>query len=82
MMGINNYLGFIVAGIILNLTPGADTMYILTRSISQGRKAGVYSVLGIITGSLTHTVLASLGLSIILAKSATAFAIVKYLGVT
>lgn len=81
MFGIENYLGFIVAGIILNLTPGADTMYILTRSITQGRKAGIYSVLGITTGGLVHTVFASLGLSIILAKSATAFAIVKYVGV-
>ena len=81
MFGIENYLGFIAAGIVLNLTPGADTMYILTRSISQGRKAGVYSVLGITTGSLVHTICASLGLSIILAESATAFAIVKYLGV-
>lgn len=81
MFGIENYLGFIAAGIILNLTPGADTMYILTRSISQGRKAGVYSVLGITTGGLIHTVFASFGLSIILAKSATAFAIVKHVGV-
>lgn len=82
MFGIDNYLGFIVAGIILNLTPGSDTMYILTRSISQGRKAGIYSVLGITTGGLIHTTFASLGLSILLAKSATAFALVKYLGVT
>ncbi|MFC0876163.1 LysE family translocator [Saccharicrinis sp. FJH2] len=82
MFGIENYLGFIAAGIILNLTPGTDTMYILTRSISQGRKAGIYSVLGITTGGLIHTVFASLGLSIILAESATAFAVVKYIGVT
>jgi len=81
MFGIENYMGFIAAGIVLNLTPGADTMYILTRSISQGRKAGIYSVLGITTGGLIHTVFASLGLSIILAQSATAFAIVKYVGV-
>nr|WP_321450801.1 LysE family translocator [uncultured Carboxylicivirga sp.] len=81
MFGIENFLGFIAAGIILNITPGADTMYILTKSISQGRKAGVYSVLGITTGGLIHTIFASFGLSIILAKSATAFAIVKYLGV-
>lgn len=81
MFGIENYLGFIAAGIILNLTPGADTMFILTKSISQGRKAGIYSVFGITTGALIHTILASLGLSVILAKSATAFAVVKYLGV-
>jgi threonine/homoserine/homoserine lactone efflux protein len=81
VFGIENYLGFILAGIILNLTPGADTMYILTRSIAQGRRAGFVSVYGIGTGILVHTILASFGLSIILAKSATAFMIVKYLGV-
>ena len=81
MFGIENYVGFIMAGILLNLTPGADTMYILTRSISQGTRAGVYSVLGISTGALIHTIIASLGLSIILAKSPIAFSIVKCIGV-
>ena len=81
MCGIENYLGFIIAGILLNLTPGADTMYILTRSITQGRKAGIYSVLGITTGGLIHTTLAAFGLSIILAKSAFAFNTIKYIGV-
>lgn len=81
MYGIENYLGFVIAGILLNLTPGADTMYILTRSISQGRRAGVYSVLGIGSGCLIHTILAAFGLSIILAKSTLAFNIIKYIGV-
>ena len=81
MYGIENYLGFLLAGILLNLTPGADTMYIITRSISQGKRAGVYSVLGITSGGLVHTVFAALGLSILLAKSAIAFNIVKYVGV-
>lgn len=80
MFGIENYLGFVVAGIVLNLTPGADTMYILTRSVAEGRRAGYYSVGGIITGTAIHTLFASLGLSIILAKSALAFSIVKYFG--
>jgi len=81
MFGIENYFGFLIAGIVLNLTPGADTMYILTRSIAQGKKAGYYSVYGIVTGGLIHTIFASFGLSIILAKSALAFTIVKYCGV-
>ncbi len=80
MFGIINFEAFVIAGILLNLTPGADTMYILGRSISQGKKAGILSVLGIVTGALVHCVFASLGLSIILAKSALAFEIVKYLG--
>ncbi|WP_201596394.1 LysE family translocator [Psychrobacter vallis] len=80
MFGIENYLGFILAAILLNLTPGTDSMYIITRSISQGQSAGLYSVLGITTGSLIHTLLASLGLSVLLASSPTAFMLVKYLG--
>lgn len=60
MFGIENYLGFVFAAILLNLTPGSDTMYIITRSISQGQTAGLYSVLGITSGSLIHTLLASL----------------------
>ena len=81
MFGIENYLGFIVAGLVLNITPGADSIYIMTRSIAQGKRAGIYSVLGVSTGGLVHTIFASVGLSVILAKSATAFMIVKYLGV-
>lgn len=55
-------------------------MYILGRSIAQGKKAGILSALGISTGSIFHIIFATLGLSIILAKSAMAFLIVKYLG--
>lgn len=80
MYGIENYIGFLIAGVILNLTPGADTIYIITRSIAQGRKAGIYSVLGIGTGSLCHTFFAAFGLSVILMKSAMIFNIVKYIG--
>lgn len=77
MLGIENYGVFLLSGIMLNIIPGADTMYILGRSISQGRKAGILSVLGISSGSLVHTMLASLGLSVILAQSAWAFNAVK-----
>ncbi|GAA3644919.1 LysE family translocator [Flavivirga jejuensis] len=82
MFGIINFEVFLVAGIILNLTPGTDTMYILGRSISQGKKAGILSVLGIASGALVHCLFAALGLSIILAKSALAFEVVKYAGAT
>lgn len=82
MFGIINFEAFLIAGIVLNLTPGADTMYILGRSISQGKKAGILSALGISTGAIFHIILATLGLSIILAKSALVFEIVKYLGAT
>ncbi len=80
MFGIINFEAFLLAGIILNMTPGSDTMYILGRSISQGKKAEILSALGIANGALMHCLFAALGLSIILAKSALAFEIVKYVG--
>ena len=80
MFGIENYLGFVLAAILLNLTPGTDSMYIITRSVSQGQAAGVYSVLGITTGALVHTLFAALGLSVLLTNSPTAFMLVKYIG--
>lgn len=80
MFGIINFGAFLISGILLNLTPGADTMYILGRSISQGKKAGILSALGITTGAFVHCIFAAIGLSIILAKSALAFEIVKYIG--
>ncbi|MBO1582843.1 LysE family translocator [Bacillus sp. XF8] len=81
MYGIINYEVFLLTGVLLNLIPGADTMYIVGRSISQGRKAGVYSVLGIITGSLVHTLFVAFGLSIILTKSVLLFNTIKVIGV-
>ncbi|MDA3890264.1 MAG: LysE family translocator [Salinivirgaceae bacterium] len=81
MNGIENYIGFLIAGVILNLTPGADSIYIITRSVAQGRKAGIYSILGIGTGALLHTFFAAFGLSMILMKSAMIFNIIKYVGV-
>ena len=80
MNSIINLPAFITAGILLNLTPGADTMYILGRSIAQGKKAGIYSALGIVTGILCHTTFAAFGLSLIVAKSALAFDLIKYSG--
>ena len=80
MFGIENYLGFILAAILLNITPGTDSMYIITRSMSQGQTAGFYSVFGIISGILVHTLLAALGLSVLLANSPFAFTLVKYIG--
>ena len=80
MFGTQNLLLFVAAGVLLNLTPGQDTLYILGRSIAQGRRAGVLSVLGITSGSFVHTFAAAFGLSAILATSANAFLIVKMAG--
>ncbi len=80
MFGIHNFGLFLAAGILLNLTPGPDTAYILGRSNPQGRDAGVASALGIGVGSIFHTCAAALGLSAILATSAFAFVAIKLLG--
>jgi RhtB (resistance to homoserine/threonine) family protein len=80
MFGIHDFGLFLAAGILLNLTPGPDTAYILGRSIAQGREAGVASALGISLGSIFHTCAAALGLSAILATSALAFGAIKLLG--
>ena len=80
MFGIHDFGVFLLTGVILNLTPGPDTFYILGRSMAQGRSAGVASALGIGAGSLIHTLAAALGLSAIIAASATAFFAVKLAG--
>ena len=80
MFGIHDFGLFVATGILLNLTPGPDTVYILGRSIAQGRGAGVASAVGISVGSIFHTGAAALGLSAILATSALAFGVIKVLG--
>src|SRR3954463_5478410 len=80
MFGIHDFALFVTTGILLNLTPGPDTLYILGRSVAHGRRAGVASALGISVGSIFHTSAAALGLSAFLATSATAFTFVKLAG--
>ena len=71
---------FVVATLALLLVPGPAVLYIVARGIDQGRGAALASALGISVGNLVHIAAAALGLSAILASSATAFAVVKYLG--
>jgi threonine/homoserine/homoserine lactone efflux protein len=68
------------ATLALVLVPGPAVLYIIARSINQGRRAGLSSAAGIATGSLVHVAGAALGLSALLASSATAFSLVKYVG--
>jgi threonine/homoserine/homoserine lactone efflux protein len=80
MFGTQNLALFVVSGLLLNLTPGQDTLYIVGRSVSQGRRAGLLSVAGIVSGCVVHTLAAAFGLSAILAASANAFTAVKLAG--
>ncbi len=75
---------FILLGatIALNIAPGPDVIYILTKTISGGKKIGMASVIGVCTGALFHVIIASVGLSAILFASPLAFMIIKYIGAT
>jgi threonine/homoserine/homoserine lactone efflux protein len=80
VFGTTDLAVFIVSGLLLNITPGQDTLYILGRSTTQGARAGCVAALAIGAGCLVHTCAAALGLSALLMASSTAFAIVKWLG--
>lgn len=80
MTGIVNLEAFLLTAIIVVATPGIDTIMVLTRSISKGKTAGLYSALGVSLGLIFHTCAVTLGLSLIIAKSAILFSIIKYLG--
>lgn len=80
MIHLPNLPVFLLAALILLLTPGPAVLYIIARSMDQGRLAGFVSVLSIEVGNSFHVLAATLGLSAILLSSALAFTIVKYLG--
>ena len=80
MLGIHHYGWFLVTAIVLVITPGQDTFFILGRSLSGGRAAGTAAALGITAGSVIHTFAAALGLSALLATSPYAFMAVKFAG--
>lgn len=80
MIEFTNFTLFVVASWALIITPGPDMLYVITSGVSQGRKAGVLSALGVTSGLLVHTTLAALGLAVILSTSALAFTLVKYVG--
>jgi len=79
-MDLQNYLLFVGASIILCVVPGPDMIYLLTRTIAQGKKAGVAAALGINLGGYFHLTAAILGISAIIATSSLAFAILKWCG--
>ena len=80
MLGIHDYWLFVVTGVLLNLAPGQDTLFILGSSIAYGRRIGLASALGICTGCIVHTLGAALGFSAILATSSGAFTAIKLAG--
>jgi threonine/homoserine/homoserine lactone efflux protein len=79
-LGTHDLWLFVLSGLLLNITPGPDTLYIVGRSSTLGVRAGAVAALGIGAGVLVHICAAALGLSALLAASATAFAVVKIVG--
>ncbi|PAB59792.1 LysE family translocator [Anaeromicrobium sediminis] len=71
---------FLSVSIVLTLAPGPDNLFVMIQSITQGKKAGIATSLGLCTGVLFHTTAAALGISAIIYKSALMFKLVKYLG--
>lgn len=80
MPDAHSLLVFVGAGLLLNVTPGPDLLYILGRSVSQGRSAGVISAIGIGTGCLFHVAGAAVGLSALLLALPLAYDVVRWLG--
>jgi threonine/homoserine/homoserine lactone efflux protein len=80
VFGTHDLWLFVLSGFLLNITPGPDTLYIVGRSSTLGWRAGAVAALGIGAGTLVHICAAALGLSAILAASATAFTAVKFVG--
>jgi threonine/homoserine/homoserine lactone efflux protein len=80
MFHFQNIYLFFITTLILNITPGNDVLYVSSRSISQGTKAGIISALGVFCGCFVHIMAAALGLSLIIARSAYLFSIIKFAG--
>ena len=80
MPDLPHLLAFIVAGLLLNLTPGPDVFFIISQALRRGARAGLVAALGITAGCCVHIVAAAVGVSALVAASATAFTVLKWLG--
>ena len=80
MIETSSLLIFMTAAFLLLITPGPAVLFIIARSLEQGRGAGIVSAFGIGMGSIVHVIVAAAGLSVLLMQSALAFSVVKYLG--
>jgi len=79
-MATDQLLLFIAAGILLNLTPGPDVLYIVNNALRSGARAGIVAAFGITAGCFVHIFAAAVGVSALLAASATAFTVLKWVG--
>src|ERR671912_2257969 len=80
MPDFQHLLLFIAAGLLLNLTPGPDVLYIVSHALRSGARAGVVAGLGITAGCFVHVFAAAVGVGALLATSAVAFTVLKWIG--
>jgi threonine/homoserine/homoserine lactone efflux protein len=80
MFGTHDFALFVAAGVLLNVTPGPDMLYVIGRSTAQGVRAGAAAAFGIGAGCVVHAVAAALGLSAVLAASSSAFSVLQFAG--
>ena len=80
MPDAHSLLLFVAAGLLLNLTPGPDVLYIVSHSLRSGVRAGILAGFGITAGCFVHIIAAALGLSALMAASSTAFTVLKWVG--
>ncbi|MFA6618112.1 MAG: LysE family translocator [Candidatus Neomarinimicrobiota bacterium] len=79
-MTLQQILSFILASAALTILPGPDNIFVLTQSLTRGKKYGLGISLGLVSGLIIHTFLAAFGISLLISQSATVFTIIKYLG--
>ncbi len=80
MAGVDHLGVFIAAGLLLNLSPGPDVLFIVSQGLRSGARAGIVAALGITAGCLVHVLAAAAGIGALMAASATAFTVLKWLG--
>jgi threonine/homoserine/homoserine lactone efflux protein len=79
-MEISSIVYLLISAVLLTLMPGPDIIFVITASITQGRKSGIFTSLGLCTGLLFHTTIAALGISLLIQSSPIAFSTLKYAG--
>lgn len=79
-MGIENFHTFVISTLFFIITPGMDTIFVLNKSIGEGRKSGIYATLGVNSGVIVHTLLGALGLSVLISNVPSALVAIKYCG--
>jgi threonine/homoserine/homoserine lactone efflux protein len=80
MLGIENYILFMMTALFFIMIPGIDTVFVLNKTITRGRRSGFVSAIGVNAGILTHTVVSALGLTAILSKSEIGMMAIQYIG--